>query len=234
MSSWCRLTRRRRYSCGFDDDVPAGHREPVDNLLPQLVVSRHHMNRAAVYARANARQHGFVLRILSQVALCAGRTFGASCHPLCRRPARRLGDTLTRGQLQHPAVADVGDVDVAGAVHRYTVGVGEAGERQLGRGAHPHWQLQHPVGAVVGDVEVAGAVHRHTLGVGEVGERQLGRGARPRRQLQHATVAVVAEVGDVEVAGAVHRHTLGPRRSVNGNTSCVVAPAGSFSTPLVP
>src|SRR6202011_3287900 len=48
------------------------------------------------------------------------------------RQHRRGG--RVRRQLQHPIVAKVGDVDVAGAVHRHTA---EAGERQHGWVAEP-------------------------------------------------------------------------------------------------
>ena len=66
----------------------------------------------------------------------------------------------------------VGDVEVAGGVHRHTLGAVEAGERQHDLGARAGRQLQHPIVARVGDVEVAGGVHRHTGGGGEAGERQ--------------------------------------------------------------
>ena len=58
-----------------------------------------------------------------------------------------------RGHLHHPAVAGVGDEDVARAVHRHARGVNEPGaDGGLGAvGLHLH----HPVVAGVGDEDVA-------------------------------------------------------------------------------
>ena len=42
-----------------------------------------------------------------------------------------------RRQFQHPDVTIVGDVEVAGGIHRHTEGAVEAGERQLRRGPSP-------------------------------------------------------------------------------------------------
>ena len=39
--------------------------------------------------------------------------------------------------FHHPVIAAVRDVEVAGGIHRHTLGVGEAGEGQLGLGARP-------------------------------------------------------------------------------------------------
>ncbi len=85
-----------------------------------------------------------------------------------------------RGQLQHSVVVRIGDVEVAGAVHRNPSGRLRPVNGSTVWVVDPGRQLQHPavVVAPVGDVEVAGAIHRHP-----------GRVARP---VNGSTVWVVA------------------------------------------
>ena len=92
--------------------------------------------------------------------------------------ARPLCGASPRRQFYHPIVAIVGDIDVAGGIHRHTAGVVEAGEGQLGRGGRARRQFHHPIVGRVRDVEVASGIHRHPDGVVEAGERQDGLPSR--------------------------------------------------------
>ena len=148
--------------------------------------------------------------------------------------ARPLCGASPRRQFYHPIVAIVGDIDVAGGIHRHTAGVVESGEGQLGRGGRARRQFHHPIVGRVRDVEVASGIHRHPDGVVEAGERQDGlpsrrvtsRRCRPQNKAtpsrSAAPLAVLAafldRLGRYEPAGhhrgvrvrASHR-SMGPR-----------------------
>src|SRR5208282_1080547 len=85
--------------------------------------------------------------------------------------------------FEHPAVAGVGDVEVAAGVHRNPIGGKEAG------GADP-------AVVVVGRSEAA-ALSEHQFGGGAGGKRSV--------VFEHPAVA---GVGDVEVAAGVHRNPI--------------------------
>ena len=83
---------------------------------------------------------------------------GLSPWPRSDRPcglARPPCGASPRRQLHHLIVDRVGDVEVAATIHRHTVGVVDAGERQHRLGGRARRQLHRP-NANVGDIGVAG------------------------------------------------------------------------------
>ena len=98
------------------------------------------------------------------------------------RPISTSRRCQSAAEFEHPVVATVDDIDVAGGIHRHTDGVIDAGERQHRWRVRPGGQLQHPIVVGINHIHTSGGVHCHIDDAVQIGEWQHRRGVRPRRQ----------------------------------------------------
>ena len=145
------------------------------------------------------------------------------------RPVSRYGGDDPIRHLADAGVTGVGDVQVAGGIHRDAVGI-----KQLGAGRrtaiaegcaasrhgrdHATRNLADAVIIRIGDVEVAGGIHGDASGIVQLGAGGLAVTAIACRSVSrhggHRSVrdfadAVVIRIGDVQVAGGIHGDAFG-------------------------
>ena len=197
-----------------------------------------------------------------------GARVGRDCSGHCRdntRRRRHLADRAAGGPAHVVEGAEgvgdvpaVGDVQVAGSIHRHCIGIVELGPggrasvarttngaspcnccNHAGRGRH---HADHIV-PVVRDVDVAGAIHRHACrgvksgaggraSVARVTGRTIPRHCRDGagRHRHHAD-PVVAGIRDVEVAGAIQRHGHRSRKLRAAGRAAIARIAGRAAIP---
>ena len=104
------------------------------------------------------------------------------------------------GHFRHGDRPLLGDIDVAGRVHRHAGGVGKI-LRHCDLCVASHGPFHDLFGSRIRHINIARNIHRHANRIAQTGERNRGGGAGGGRPFQNRGAP---GIGDINVAGSVH------------------------------